>query len=202
MKLIVLQNNEQYGPFDLNELHDIVNIGHFHLTDFCWSEGWSDWKLISSIVKRVPPALQYTAPELLVVESQETLSVFPTQKDEPEHIAQEPNVEPALYSPIKLEENNLKAGMVVKNESQGVSCDFITSLAVRGVFVKHSAKSESLLTDSNSSFGAAFHVARGEEIIAYCTLPEISSHLDSGILLPTDFLWNESTENWMQLSQI
>jgi hypothetical protein len=202
MKLIVLQNNEQYGPFDLNELYDIVNIGHFHLTDFCWSEGWSDWKLISSIVKRVPPALQYTAPELLVVESQETLSVFPTQKDEPEHIAQEPNVEPALYSPIKLEENNLKAGMVVKNESQGVSCDFITSLAVRGVFVKHSAKSESLLTDSNSSFGAAFHVARGEEIIAYCTLPEISSHLDSGILLPTDFLWNESTESWMQLSQI
>jgi hypothetical protein len=146
--------------------------------------------------------LQCTAPELLVVESQETLSVFPTQKDEPEYIAQEPNLEPALYSPIKLEENNLKAGMVVKNESQGVSCDFITGLAVRGVFVKQSAKSESLLTDSNSSFGAAFHVARGEEIIAYCTLPEISSHLDSGILLPTDFLWNESTENWMQLSQI
>ena len=143
MQIIVLQNQEQFGPFDLDHLQSIVNEGHFQLTDYCWAQEWSEWKLT-------------------------------------------------------LDKNILKAGMVVKNESQLVSCDFVTSLAVRGIYVRSKPKGE----DFNFSSEAALHVARGAEILGCYNFADITEHLGSGFLLTTDLFWNEPVGEWLELSQI
>jgi hypothetical protein len=56
MKFIILQNQEQFGPFDLDQLQAIVNEGHFQLTDYFWAEEWIEWKHLSAVVSRIPQA--------------------------------------------------------------------------------------------------------------------------------------------------
>jgi len=192
MKLIVLQNQEQFGPFDLNQIQCLVNEGYFQLTDYCWEEGWSDWRLLSSIVNRIPAGLQSaisTPPKNIPEIPPEE---FPAKTDF-DDLGFMPLVATSIipHSINELEINTLRPGMIVKNDSQSVSCDFITSLAVRGVYVKPGPKSETSL-----------HIARGTENIGCFTLTDISTHLESGDLLPTDLFWKESTGEWIDLAQI
>ena len=203
MKIIVLQNQEQFGPFDLDQLQFIVNEGHFQLTDYCWAEGWSEWKLISTMAYRIPTALQGSMPlssdQKLEESTPEHVIMDDTDTSLPHTLSIE---EPLLYSPIKIDHNNLKAGMVVKNDSQSVSCDFITSLAVRGVYVTPKPKSEDLPSYSNLTSEISLYVAREGQIIGCYKFIDILDHLDSGALLPTDLLWNESEGAWIALSKI
>ena len=56
--------------------------------------------------------------------------------------------------------------MTVKNESQLVSCDFVTSLAERGISVKSKPRGE----DFNFSSEAALHIAWGAEMLGFYNL--------------------------------
>lgn len=58
MPILVLRNNEQFGPFELDELTRYVQTGNFLLTDYCWQEGWEEWRQLDSIVSLplTPPA--------------------------------------------------------------------------------------------------------------------------------------------------
>jgi hypothetical protein len=199
MQIIVLQNQEQFGPFDLDHLQSIVNEGHFQLTDYCWAQEWSEWKLLSTVVNRLPPALKSALP-IDSVQNPEPSSSEPVfQSDTAEDFSQLSDIEePASSSPITLDKNILKAGMVVKNESQLVSCDFVTSLAVRGIYVRSKPKGE----DFNFSSEAALHVARGAKILGCYNFVDITEHLGSGFLLSTDLFWNEPVGEWLELSQI
>ena len=150
MKIIVLQNQEQFGPFDLDQLQFIVNEGHFQLTDYCWAEGWSEWKLLSTVAYRIPTALQGSMPLSSDQKLEESTSEHVIMDHADTRLPHTPSIEePLSYSPIKIDNSNLKAGMVVKNDSQSVSCDFITSLAVRGVYVTPKTKIEDLPSHSN-----------------------------------------------------
>jgi hypothetical protein len=55
MKILVLKHEEQYGPYELNDLEAYVAQGSFSLSDMCWQEGWTEWKPLSSIISRPPP---------------------------------------------------------------------------------------------------------------------------------------------------
>jgi hypothetical protein len=136
MKFIILQNQEQFGPFDLDQLQAIVNEGHFQLTDYCWAEEWSEWRLLSAVVSRIPQSLQNVIPGGAHENFAEATSE-PVNKDETaDNTPDFPETEETIDCSLKnITGSTLKAGMVVKNESQSVSCDFVTSLAVRGVFV-------------------------------------------------------------------
>jgi hypothetical protein len=50
MPILVLRNNEQFGPFELDELTRYVQAGNFLPTDYCWQEGWEEWRQLDSIV--------------------------------------------------------------------------------------------------------------------------------------------------------
>jgi hypothetical protein len=52
--LLVLKDQQQYGPYELSELQGYVTQGSFALTDLCWQEGWPEWRPLSTVV-RVPP---------------------------------------------------------------------------------------------------------------------------------------------------
>jgi hypothetical protein len=203
MKFIILQNQEQFGPFDLDQLQAIVNEGHFQLTDYCWAEEWSEWKLLSAVVSRIPQALQNVIPGG-ANENFAEVNSEPVNKDEiSDHTPAFPETEGTTDCSLKnITGSTLKAGMVVKNESQSVSCDFVTSLAVRGIFVKPNSKDEDLPVDTISSPEIAFHIAREGEVIGYYIFEDILSHLESGVLFPTDLFWKESVGEWRELSQV
>lgn len=199
MQIIVLQNQEQFGPFDLNQLQSIVNEGHFQLTDYCWAQEWSEWKLLSTVVNRFPPALKSAIPLPSVQIFEQPFSEPVFRGDTAEDLPQASNIEElASHSPITIDNKNLKAGMVVRNESQSVSCDFVTSLAVRGVYVRSKPKGE----DFNFSSEAALHIARGQEILGCYNVVDIIEYIGSGFLFTTDLFWNESAGEWLELSQI
>jgi hypothetical protein len=203
MKIIVLQNQEQFGPFDLDQLQFIVNEGHFQLTDYCWAEGWSEWQLLSTVAYRIPTALQGAMPLASYQKLEEATSEYVIMDDADTSLPHTPSIEePRSYSPIKIDNSTLKAGMVVKNDTQAVSCDFITSLAVRGVYVTPKTKSEDLPSYSNLTSELSLHVAREGQIIGCYNFLDILDYLDSGALLPTDLLWNESAGEWVYLSKI
>lgn len=50
MPILVLRNNEHFGPFELDELTRYLQAGNFLPTDYCWQEGWEEWRLLDSIV--------------------------------------------------------------------------------------------------------------------------------------------------------
>lgn len=54
MTLLVLKDQQQYGPYTPDELQTYVVQGSFALTDLCWQEGWPEWRPVASVV-RVPP---------------------------------------------------------------------------------------------------------------------------------------------------
>jgi uncharacterized membrane protein YccF (DUF307 family) len=47
-----------------------------------------------------------------------------------------------------------------------------------------------------------FQVARGEEILGSYSFTDIYQNLQSGILLPTDWYWDEATEEWKTLAEL
>lgn len=55
MPIFVLRNNEQFGPFELDELTRYVQAGNFLPTDYCWQEGWEEWRLLDSVVSLPAP---------------------------------------------------------------------------------------------------------------------------------------------------
>lgn len=55
MPILVLRNNEQFGPFELDELTRYVQAGNFLPTDYCWQEGWEEWRQLNSIVSLPAP---------------------------------------------------------------------------------------------------------------------------------------------------
>lgn len=61
MTLLVLKDQQQYGPYELSELQGYVTQGSFALTDLCWQDGWPEWRPISTVV-RVPPPPPATPP--------------------------------------------------------------------------------------------------------------------------------------------
>lgn len=168
MKIIVLQNQEQFGPFDLDQLQFIVNEGHFQLTDYCWAEGWSEWQLLSTITQRIPTALKGAIPVSSDQKVEEASNEPVIKGDTSTCFQQAPIIEEAqLYAPIQIDENTLKAGMVVKNDTQSVSCDFITSLAVRGIYVTPKTRNQDSSTSSNLTSDISIYVSREGQIIGY-----------------------------------
>jgi len=56
MKILVSKDEEQYGPYEFDELESYVAQGSFSLSDMCWSDGWTEWQPLSSIISRPPPS--------------------------------------------------------------------------------------------------------------------------------------------------
>ena len=62
MQILVLKDERQYGPYELADLQSYVREGSFALTDYCWQEGWPEWRPVSTLVTVPPPPPTRTAP--------------------------------------------------------------------------------------------------------------------------------------------
>jgi cytoskeletal protein CcmA (bactofilin family) len=54
MPIFVTKNGQTFGPHETAELEAFVAAGHFSPEDFCWQEGWAEWRTISSLEKSTP----------------------------------------------------------------------------------------------------------------------------------------------------
>jgi len=54
MALFVTKNGQTFGPHDPGEIAIFLGTGEFHPEDYCWQEGWSEWRPISSVLPERP----------------------------------------------------------------------------------------------------------------------------------------------------
>jgi len=58
MLLYVTKNGQTFGPHKVVELAAFVAAGNFSPDDYCWQEGWAEWRAISSVLaSSIDPAL-------------------------------------------------------------------------------------------------------------------------------------------------
>lgn len=62
MPLFVSKNGETFGPHEPEEVALFLGTGDFRPDDYCWQEGWAEWRLISSVI---PPKPTRSAPGAL-----------------------------------------------------------------------------------------------------------------------------------------
>jgi cytoskeletal protein CcmA (bactofilin family) len=58
MPLFIAKNGQTFGPHEPAEIEAFLMAGDFLPEDFCWQEGWSEWRPVGSVItaKPVPPA--------------------------------------------------------------------------------------------------------------------------------------------------
>lgn len=54
MPLFVSKNGETFGPHEPEEVALFLGTGDFRPEDFCWQEGWQEWRPLSSVVPAKP----------------------------------------------------------------------------------------------------------------------------------------------------
>ena len=58
MPLFVSKNGQTFGPHEPEEVAIFLGTGDFLPEDFCWQEGWPEWRPISSVLPDRPLAAQ------------------------------------------------------------------------------------------------------------------------------------------------
>jgi cytoskeletal protein CcmA (bactofilin family) len=54
MGLFVTKNGQTFGPHEPEEIAIFLGTGDFLPEDFCWQEGWAEWRTISSVLPDRP----------------------------------------------------------------------------------------------------------------------------------------------------
>ncbi|MEX1111060.1 MAG: polymer-forming cytoskeletal protein [Chthoniobacterales bacterium] len=54
MALFVTKNGQTFGPHEPGEIAVFLGTGDFLPDDYCWEEGWNEWRLISSVLPDRP----------------------------------------------------------------------------------------------------------------------------------------------------
>lgn len=54
MALFITKNGQTFGPHQPEEIAVFLGTGDFLPDDYCWQEGWNEWRLISSVLPDRP----------------------------------------------------------------------------------------------------------------------------------------------------
>lgn len=57
LRVLVRHSDQNYGPFEPQELNDLLHAGRVHPNDLAWIEGAPEWQLLRTVpgVRAVPP---------------------------------------------------------------------------------------------------------------------------------------------------
>jgi len=58
MPLFVSKNGQTFGPHEPEEIAIFLGTGDFLPDDYCWQEGWTEWRAISSVLPERPAPAQ------------------------------------------------------------------------------------------------------------------------------------------------
>jgi len=190
MMIIVYKNKEQFGPFSASQIQDYVDKGFFNLTDYCWTEGWSEWKIIANFASK-------------------TLTF---EKDTTKHSSSE--TKPLKEREIATKEGNLiscngKDSTEQKNKTESnfnknggaIDCHRLTSMASFGFIAPHTVASNQEQASPKDTNEKIVHLARAGEIFDKCRISEIPKEIASGYLISNDLWFNETNSQWESLSK-
>jgi len=187
MKIIVSKKNEKYGPFDIFQIQHYVNVGFFQLTDFCYEEGWEKWKMLSSIVSRLPE-LDEEANRQNSFEYEDTKQIeVPKEKDFYHHTLEEMQDKKTVKTDRKTHWNENKS--VNKTEISGICAQKMTNMSLLGF----------LSQNSNQNRNKGIYLARNGEILECCPKKQIVIKLSAGQLFPDDWFFDDSVREWKRL---
>ena len=60
MNIIIHRNGENYGPYTLDQVKDLIRNRTFHELDLSWYEGRTDWISLKDVLSPVPPPTPQT----------------------------------------------------------------------------------------------------------------------------------------------
>jgi Bacterial PH domain/GYF domain 2 len=72
MNIFISKNGEKLGPFNDQEIKEKLKLNEIADTDFCYQEGWRDWRLVRDVFQVTPPL----PPQHVTVNSPHTLIVL------------------------------------------------------------------------------------------------------------------------------
>lgn len=82
MPLFVTKNGQTFGPHEPEEIAIFLGTGEFHPEDFCWQEGWAEWRPIFSVLPDRPvrsaPAAVAGAPAMITPPAPLTTGQIPS----------------------------------------------------------------------------------------------------------------------------
>lgn len=181
--IIVLKRKQQFGPFDLTQLENYVKSGDFLLTDYCWTNGWSEWKMIAHIVSRLPESAKNENPNP-VSSGNPTIRTENSKVDSSQKSTPHPN-----------SDSSKRSIQPINAKSSAIDCNKLTNMAMFGFVGPKSANPEpphgSILSGT-----VMIHLARKSQIIDYCAASEIPRKLQDGLIQPSDWWFNEKSGQW------
>jgi cytoskeletal protein CcmA (bactofilin family) len=63
MPLFVSKNGQTFGPHEPEEIATFLGAGEFLPEDYCWQDGWTEWRPISAVLPdRAAPAVENANP--------------------------------------------------------------------------------------------------------------------------------------------
>lgn len=180
MKLIICKNREQFGPFELSEVQHYVNTGVFKLTDYCFEEGWDSWRLLSSLVSRLP-----CSDEALEVEK----TLMPQLNQE---------VEPQLTINHKKAENK---GAEISEDKKHLFEKTQTGMGVGAQMLTNIANFGLLNYNEIGNSNKKIYLARNGEMLESSDRCDIATKLSRGELFPDDWFYDNVSKKWKKLKE-
>ncbi len=92
--ILIFRNEQQEGPYDLDQIREGLASGYFSPQDLAWTEGQSDWAPLRSLIEPVsesaPPPARETASEAAALPADRiasAISRFVTEDQDPKVVA-------------------------------------------------------------------------------------------------------------------
>lgn len=176
--IIVLKQKQQFGPFSLTQLESYVKSGDFLLTDYCWTDGWSEWRIIANLVTRLPEC------------GQTEVAGSPASRPE---IPKEDI--PKNRAPLSENDPTDRTNQPVNVKGSAIDCNKLTSMAMFGFFgpkKEHSEPQPEFIPRGTT----LIHLARKSQIIDHCAISEVPGKIQAGLVLSSDWWFNEKSGKW------
>jgi hypothetical protein len=190
MMIVVYKNKEQFGPFSASQVQDYVDKGVFKLTDYCWTEGWSEWKIIANFASRTP-----------VLEKDTTKKSGSETKPEKGEDLATASSNLITCNGIGSSKQKTKPESNFIQNGGAIDCHRLTSMASFGFIAPKIVANNQEQASPKDINEKMVHLARAGEIFDKCRISEIPKKIASGYLNSNDLWFNETNSQWESLSK-
>lgn len=173
------------------QVQEYVDKGFFNLTDYCWAEGWSEWKIVATFASKKPNYETNTSTN----DCSENIS-----KIDQASAGKEEKSLPLNES--GKNDDTTKKGIGSYQKVGAFDCQRLTSMASLGFFGLKTVANNPEKHSSKDLSEKMVHLARAGEIFDKCRISEIPNKIASGYLNSNDLWFNETKNLWESISEL
>jgi len=191
MMIIVYKNKEQIGPFSAEQVQEYVDKGYFNLSDYCWAEGWSEWRIIATFASKLPNFKKDTLGNTCNDSIPQT-NIDLASKE----------INSVLLNGSDSINDKSKQFSGFFQKVGAIDSQRLTSMASLGFFGPETLASKKEDSSPKDLSEKIVHLARAGEIFDKCRISEIPNKIASGHLNSNDLWFNETKSRWEPLSEL